>query len=339
MTDRKNLSYYVPEGANDHNHNTVEQIDLNQGSLTLFYRMPSGILEAVRHSYTDAPSFYDINHFPALKAIHLSYLFAKHRLYTHKWSRQLESVMIDGHDSDQFVAQIDRFDRLRRLSLPRNRIASPLPDGMAARLEYLEVSAVKDIGLLQECGQLRTLRAGRIETGGNPVTLPSVRRLRLDSGLSALGAFPEAREVVYQGHLASLAPFAVLEALERLELAGGYVHDLAPLGGAVRWLHIRDNMIEDIGPLAGRALEHLNISSNPVADLSPLEGMDTLQTLDITDTWVTDIAPLRGCTGLRSIRIDLDKIIQREQIKALSHVEQINGKPFAEVADHYGLYV
>lgn len=100
-------------------------------------------------------------------------------------------------------------------------------------------------------------------------------------------------------HVSKLWPIRGLPDLTVLRCAGsfrqkGILNDLSPLAG-MNLVHLNclDTKVADLTPLRGMSIVHLDVSRTNVADLSPLEGMP-LEHLDCFNTLVSNLSSLRG---------------------------------------------
>jgi Leucine-rich repeat (LRR) protein len=121
-----------------------------------------------------------------------------------------------------------------------------------------------------------------------------------------------------------LAALANIQSLEVLNLAGvhpgglTFLSDLANL----RELDLSSNLLFDISPLAGLALEVLNLSSvygcqmddggtaiyfQIIEDLSPLGEIPSLVSLDLKDSYPTDVSFLEPLTNLVALDLSLSQ--------------------------------
>ena len=100
-------------------------------------------------------------------------------------------------------------------------------------------------------------------------------------------------------HVSKIWPIRGLPDLTVLRCAGsfrqkGILNDLSPLAG-MNLVHLNclDTKVADLAPLRGMSIVHLDVSRTNVADLSPLEGMP-LEHLDCFNTLVSNLSSLRG---------------------------------------------
>jgi eukaryotic-like serine/threonine-protein kinase len=85
------------------------------------------------------------------------------------------------------------------------------------------------------------------------------------------------------------------------------------------------NKVRDVSPLAGMKLNTLECDG--VTDLTPLRGMPLAQFGD--PCGVADIAPLLGMP-LKSVRYCVDPKRDREILRSIKTLEEINRLPVAE---------
>ena len=101
--------------------------------------------------------------------------------------------------------------------------------------------------------------------------------------------------------LVNLAPLRAFSGLVKLVCPAtnpkeSQLEDLAPLKGLpLSHLDINNTHVSDLSPLAGMKLTYLNCDFTSVSDLSPLKGMP-LSGLNCQSTRVEDLAPLKGMT-------------------------------------------
>ncbi len=83
--------------------------------------------------------------------------------------------------------------------------------------------------------------------------------------------------------------------LKSFVLTVSRVKDLTPLAGkAINTIEIHHSPITDLKPLAGMPLMSVLLENIDVMDLSPLKG-DILQTLDLRQLSAKELKPLDGC--------------------------------------------
>ncbi len=112
--------------------------------------------------------------------------------------------------------------------------------------------------------------------------------------------------------------------LTRLSLRWTAIHDVAPLAecrGLVS-LALSGTPLEDLRPLSGLPLVHLDIGRGRVRDLAPLRGMP-LRSLSADNTNILDIAPLLECRELEDATIpfvatNIPLLQKHPALKALS---------------------
>ncbi|MFO0864471.1 MAG: hypothetical protein U0744_07450 [Gemmataceae bacterium] len=122
-------------------------------------------------------------------------------------------------------------------------------------------------------------------------------------------------------------PLISLDCTQMAEVA-----DLTPLQGMkLKKLWINDVKAADLKPLRGMPLEFLEANRMPnVSDLSPLQGMPLLQ-LEIEGCpKIRDLSPLREIP-LKILRCDYRPQRDGRLLRSIRSLEQINGKPVAEV--------
>jgi hypothetical protein len=117
--------------------------------------------------------------------------------------------------------------------------------------------------------------------------------------------------------------------LTSLDCSATQVADLTPLRGMpLCFLGIAGTPVRDLAPLKGMPLLGLNCASSRVSDLTPLEGMDLIL-LDASDVPVDNLTPLRGMP-LRVLWCQASLSRDRELLRSLAALKQINGKPAPE---------
>jgi Leucine-rich repeat (LRR) protein/tRNA A-37 threonylcarbamoyl transferase component Bud32 len=197
---------------------------------------------------------------------------------------------------------------LRRLQAAENRISAvgPLAHTVVTELD-LSGNAISDVSALGN------LPLRRLDISRNQLTT-------LD-GLWSLAALEEL--VIHDNMVGDLNGISALERLRHLDLSGTDIDDLSPLAGLeLEHLDLSRTAVSELGVTAGMTgLRILDCSQSAVRDLSPLAG-DQLEELRIAHTAVSELGPLSGFS-LR--RIDLTASAVRE-------VEPLRGMALEELA-------
>ena len=117
-----------------------------------------------------------------------------------------------------------------------------------------------------------------------------------------------------------------MQGLTRLDAPNRGIQDLTGLQVApnLSFLHLADNEISDLSPIAGLInLQDLNVSSNRV-DLSPLSGLINLKYLFFTASNVSDLSPLSGLINLKAIHSWSHSISDLSPLAGLTKLELID---------------
>jgi internalin A len=107
------------------------------------------------------------------------------------------------------------------------------------------------------------------------------------------------------------------------------ISDLTPLkeaGARLTFLNVSSTRVADLAPL-----QELRVADTPVASPSVLRDLPDLRHFECHQTRVTDPTPLAGLNKLTAVWCDLETEHDREVLRSLPALEQINGKPAAEV--------
>lgn len=153
------------------------------------------------------------------------------------------------------------------------------------------------------------------------------------------------------GRLEDISPLAGTR-LHTLRAGWTRIRDLSPLSGLpLRRLYLGATRVEDLSPLANLPLEELQIWNTLIRDLAPLRTLPKLGSLDIRWVLARDLSPLAElplttlrCEGvdardwtplgklpLETLTIDYDPGKHGELLRGIPTLQQINGKPAAEV--------
>ena len=161
----------------------------------------------------------------------------------------------------------------------RKGVGWPITVGELSELVRLDVSnrGAEDLTGLELATNLRFLDLGGsdIEDIASLTGLPLDTLSLRDTGIEDVALLADMDQLVY------------------LALDGNLIRDLPTLPDRLTSLHLTDNSISDITPLANlHGLRELRVSGNSITSLSPLTGMRWLRYLHANDNQVTDIAPL-----------------------------------------------
>ena len=140
-----------------------------------------------------------------------------------------------------------------------------------------------------------------------------------------------------------------MKRLRRIDLAGKGVRDLTGLQFAtnVTWLHLIDNQISDLSPIAGlielreiwargnvlsdispvrglRNLTHLEFPGSPISDLSSVKGLTNLIYLNCNDTLVSDLSPVSSLVNLEWLYMRNTRISDMSPVSGLINLEHVN---------------
>jgi len=115
--------------------------------------------------------------------------------------------------------------------------------------------------------------------------------------------------------------------MPRLHLPDNNISDITPLAGLtnLRTLHLHDNNISDLTPLAGLTnLQELVLNKNNISDLTPLAGLTNLKELWLHDNNVTDLTPLAGLTNLTMLGLDVNNISDLSPLVGLTELKSLH---------------
>jgi Leucine-rich repeat (LRR) protein len=126
--------------------------------------------------------------------------------------------------------------------------------------------------------------------------------------------------------VSDLAPLAGLTALQTLDLTRTGVSDLTPLASltALRILDLRGTRVSTLAPLARlTSLQQLYLIGTGVSDLAPLAGLTAMQLLYLSKTRVSDVLPLAGLTALLSLGLDGTNVSDLAPLAGLTALQSL----------------
>ena len=172
--------------------------------------------------------------------------------------------------------------------------------------EAVDASAIPDPALLAGIAAALGKAAGEAVSEAE---LAGLETLQVRSGgvrdLTGLEGAVALRELdLGFNPLADLRPLAFLPALESLNLdrTGANLREVASLTGLKR-LSLRQNGIDDLGPLAGLAsLTELDVGDNPIDDLRPVAFLPALEALNLDGTGA-DLQAVASLIGLKRLSL------------------------------------
>ena len=162
------------------------------------------------------------------------------------------------------------------------------------------------------------------------------------------------------------APITVeeMKGLRRFDLANRRVRDLTGLQFAtnVTWLHLIDNQISDLSPIAGLIelreiwargnvlsdispvrglinLTHLEFPGSPISDLSSVKGLTNLIYLNCNNTLVSDLSPISGLVNLEWLLMHHTNVSDMSPISGLINLKVIyfNNDTVSDISAFAGL--
>ena len=162
------------------------------------------------------------------------------------------------------------------------------------------------------------------------------------------------------------APITVeeMKGLRRFDLANRGVRDLTGLEFATNltWLHLPDNQISDLSPIAGlielreiwargnvlsdispvrglRNLTHLEFPGSPISDLSSVKGLTNLIYLNCNDTLVSDLSPVSSLVNLEWLYMRNTRISDMSPVSGLINLKEIyfSGDTVSDISLFAGL--
>jgi hypothetical protein len=115
---------------------------------------------------------------------------------------------------------------------------------------------------------------------------------------------------VHKGDIQTLEDLAAMPNLRILDVMFEEISDLSPLEGLpIERLQLAGNNITDLAPLTLLPLlTYLNLDGNPVMDLAPLSQITRLEVLDASYTYIYDLSPLQNLQALDSLYINNAKL-------------------------------
>ena len=140
------------------------------------------------------------------------------------------------------------------------------------------------------------------------------------------------------------APITVeeMKGLRRFDLANRGVRDLTGLQFAtnVTWLHLIDNQISDLSPIAGLIeLREIWARGNVLSDISPVRGLKNLITLGFSRTLVSDLSPVAGLINLKGLYCWDANISDLSPLAGLINLEELHfsGNNVSDISPLAGL--
>lgn len=132
-----------------------------------------------------------------------------------------------------------------------------------------------------------------------------------------------------QGNLSDLSALRGL-VLREFDCSWTKVQSLEPLREmSLTTLRCAHTSIRDLAPLKGMLLVELDCSNTAVRDLSPLAGMP-LKSLACEQAPVLSLAPLQDMP-IRSLRCDPRALRDRDVLRSLKQLEEVNGHPLNQM--------
>ena len=115
----------------------------------------------------------------------------------------------------------------------------------------------------------------------------------------------------------------------RIKLIGCQLEDISDLVNLTApdelYLHLGDNVISDLSPLAGLTnLIGLYLRCNEIDDLSPLTGLVSLNNLELWGNRITDVSPLSALTRLTWLELEQNLIVDVSPLASLINLAVLN---------------
>lgn len=310
----------------------VEGICCNDRNETIiFYRTPMNTLD-VRTINGQPDKLFDLGAFRNLRFLEIYYNSLKtENLYLHKVSPMLESLSLI-KSTEAALAELGRFPNLKYLQVMdmdggNGVTLAPIPCEIRQKIKTLQVYNLRSMGELKDCCNLEELdifrTADMSNEWQNELHLEKLKALKVRYMPLNIGTgdpFPRLQ------HLDAADSPGVwtrdlmkLKNLQSVNLSGCEIYDVSILKGLpLKYLDLRDNMIEDIAPICqNESMEFLSLGSNPLTDITPLEALKNLHVLHLDDTWVEDISPLMKLDKLEEVSLPNTMPQYNEQIEAL----------------------
>lgn len=115
--------------------------------------------------------------------------------------------------------------------------------------------------------------------------------------------------------------------LAKLTLHVAKIRDLTwmPEDPAFTWMDLRQNMIQEIGPLdRSRHLTHLFLSRNAISSLDPLRALGSIEFIQLNENRnLSDLSPLSAMTKLRYIQSNGCSIADLSPIRGLRSLVEL----------------
>ena len=133
-----------------------------------------------------------------------------------------------------------------------------------------------------------------------------------------------------------------LERLKELDAPDRGIHDLTGLQLAtnLEWLHLGENQISNLSPIAGLInLKVLRFSRNNVSDLSPIAGLINLRYLAFHTNNVSDLSPIARLINVEVLRFSVNNVSDLAPLVGLINLKHIFswGNPVSDLSPLTGL--
>lgn len=320
---------------------SVEQLRITSMEFATVRRDEKGFLlveNSLGGSMGRTNCLIDMDKFTKLKALSLD---VNSNVYAHKWCRGIESMELKRNTLLHVLPILAEFTKLTRLTCDtcNKHMPNSLPESVAKQLEYLELFFLPNAEFLNGFDNLNRLvitDAEDVEMANFPV-LNKLERLQITrcitSNLDFLAQMPNINYVEINGsNIDNINQVGKTPLMTALCVSHACLTSVEGLkGSSIETLSIKDNMVEDISPLAELPLVYLELLNNPITDLSPLAGQNELELLNFRRTMVTDISPILELQNLKEIMLDVELLSDVQQLKLLKAKPIINGCRFDEL--------
>lgn len=116
------------------------------------------------------------------------------------------------------------------------------------------------------------------------------------------------------------------ENVSALHLKGNLITDLGPLAGLtnIRYLYLQDNFVVDLAPVATLPQLHtIDVSNNQLFSLEPLARCQALVELYAPNNKVEEVSPLAKLTGLKIIDLGYNSVKSAAALSELKQLKQL----------------
>jgi hypothetical protein len=215
------------------------------------------------------------------------------------------------------IAGIERFKKLRRISITDTKVTDFSPLYNLTELEILTVGGngntsyewLRNLKGLQELRDITFTRLTEADTLEGVDALTQLKSL-----------------TIYGRTFSDISAIANLTTLESLTLEGTSVSDLKPLEKLenLELLNLKHTKISALEPLRElKNLDHLNLGETNISSIEPLKNLRRLTFLCIDNTDVDSLAPLAQLEKLERLYFQKTKVSSLEPLKNLKKLKHL----------------